>query len=43
MVRDESKEKTLTVEMGWVGEKTNGKHQAVPKEVSDHLIILAVI
>lgn len=33
MVRDESKEKTMTVEMGWVGKNTDGKHKTVPKEV----------
>lgn len=26
-VRDESKEKNLRIEMGWVGASTNGKHQ----------------
>ena len=25
-VRDESKEKNLRIEMGWVGAATNGKH-----------------
>jgi|UniRef100_A0AC35GPD3 20S proteasome subunit alpha 7 len=32
-VRDESKEKNLRIEMGWVGATTNGKHQVVPTEV----------
>ena len=32
-VRDESKDKNLRIEMGWVGANTNGKHQAVPTEV----------
>jgi len=26
-IRDESKEKDISIEMGWVGEKTNGKHE----------------
>ncbi|MFH4973511.1 hypothetical protein AB6A40_000220 [Gnathostoma spinigerum] len=32
-VRDETKDKNLQIEMGWVGEKTNGRHQAVPAEI----------
>ncbi|CAD5215267.1 unnamed protein product [Bursaphelenchus xylophilus] len=31
-VRDESKDKNLRIEMGWVGKHTNGKHQAVPED-----------
>lgn len=34
MVRDETKDKNLQVEMGWVGEITGGKHEIVPKDVS---------
>ncbi|VDM49648.1 unnamed protein product [Toxocara canis] len=33
-VRDEAKDKNLQIEMGWVGESTNGKHHTVPPEVS---------
>lgn len=32
-VRDESKDKNLRLEMGWVGANTNGKHQLVPQEI----------
>ncbi|VDN04807.1 unnamed protein product [Thelazia callipaeda] len=34
MVRDETKDRNPQIEMGWVGEFTNGKHEIVPKEVS---------
>uniref|UniRef100_A0A915Q5S2 Proteasome alpha-type subunits domain-containing protein n=1 Tax=Setaria digitata TaxID=48799 RepID=A0A915Q5S2_9BILA len=33
MVRDESKDKNLQVEMGWVGDITGGKHEIVPKDI----------
>ncbi|VDD86661.1 unnamed protein product [Enterobius vermicularis] len=33
LVLDESKDKNLRIEMGWVGEKTEGKHQIIPKNV----------
>uniref|UniRef100_F1LBE7 Proteasome subunit alpha type-3 n=1 Tax=Ascaris suum TaxID=6253 RepID=F1LBE7_ASCSU len=32
-VRDEAKDKNLQIEMGWVGENTNGKHHTVPAEI----------
>ncbi|VDK43071.1 unnamed protein product [Anisakis simplex] len=32
-VRDEAKDKNLQIEMGWVGESTNGKHHTVPQEI----------
>jgi len=32
-VRDESKDKNVQIEMGWVGERTNGKHQLIPTDV----------
>ncbi|KHN78091.1 Proteasome subunit alpha type-3 [Toxocara canis] len=32
-VRDEAKDKNLQIEMGWVGESTNGKHHTVPPEI----------
>lgn len=37
-VRDESKDKNLRIEMGWVGEKTEGKHQIIPKNVGFQLL-----
>uniref|UniRef100_A0A1I7UCI3 Proteasome subunit alpha type n=1 Tax=Caenorhabditis tropicalis TaxID=1561998 RepID=A0A1I7UCI3_9PELO len=32
-VRDENKDKNVQIEMGWVGEHTNGKYEEVPSEV----------
>uniref|UniRef100_A0A0N5AFD9 Proteasome subunit alpha type-3 n=1 Tax=Syphacia muris TaxID=451379 RepID=A0A0N5AFD9_9BILA len=31
-VRDESKDKDLQIEMGWVGKETGGKHETVPQK-----------
>ncbi|CAA88436.2 Proteasome subunit alpha type-3 [Caenorhabditis elegans] len=33
VVRDENKDKNVQIEMGWVGEQTNGKYEEVPSEV----------
>ncbi|CAD5210702.1 unnamed protein product [Bursaphelenchus okinawaensis] len=32
-VRDESKDKNLRIEMGWVGKHNNGKHEQIPEQV----------
>ncbi|CAD6197459.1 unnamed protein product [Caenorhabditis auriculariae] len=32
-IRDENKDKDVQIEMGWVGENTNGKHEVVPDDV----------
>lgn len=34
-VREETKEKNVVVEISWVGEHTQGKHEIVPKNVAD--------
>lgn len=34
-VHDEVKDKMFTLELSWVADFTNGKHQRVPKEVYD--------
>ncbi|PIO74263.1 peptidase, T1 family [Teladorsagia circumcincta] len=32
-IRDENKDKDVQIELGWVGEHTEGKHQTVPADV----------
>jgi len=34
-VRDETKDKNVVLELSWVGEHTQGKHEIVPKQVAD--------
>lgn len=34
-VRDESKDKNVVLELSWVGEHTNGKHEIVPAKLAE--------
>ncbi|KAI0321852.1 20S proteasome subunit [Amylostereum chailletii] len=35
LVHDDAKEKDFELEMSWVGDETNGRHEAVPKDLFD--------
>ncbi|KAJ7369832.1 Proteasome subunit alpha type-3 [Desmophyllum pertusum] len=35
IVHDEVKDKNFELELSWIGEVTNGKHQCVPKEIAE--------
>ncbi|CAH3196900.1 unnamed protein product, partial [Porites evermanni] len=35
VVHDEVKDKNFELELSWIGEVTNGKHQWVPKDIAD--------
>lgn len=38
VVHDEVKDKAFELELSWVGEMTNGKHELVPKEIAEEAI-----
>lgn len=38
IVHDEVKDKAFELELSWVGERTNGRHELVPKEIADEAI-----
>jgi len=41
MVHDDVKDKTFELELSWVGNVTNGKHQVVPKATFDEAVVFA--
>ncbi|PIK57084.1 putative proteasome subunit alpha type-3 [Apostichopus japonicus] len=38
VVHDEVKDKAFELELSWVGKRTNGRHEVVPKEIADEAI-----